>query len=603
MPPSPGTAIGSPVLNIAIFGVFVLATLVIVFQAARTNRTAADYYTGNHQIGGTQNGIALAGDYLSAAAFLGISGAVAVYGYDGASYAFGNVIGWVIALLLIAEASRNTGRFTMGDILGFRSPRRRVRVAAATSTLTISILYMIAQVAGAGALIALLLDIPNTNRLGQGAAIAAVGILMILYVLIGGMKGTTWVQIIKAGLLMVVAVVLSAWVLGRFGYDFSALLGQAAKASPAGDRLLAPGLTFAGNPLGGLDQFSSAFAGLAGPASLPHILMRFNTVSDGREVRRSVVWAVWLVGTFFIMIIVIGFGAGAVLGPQAIMSAPGATNAAIPLLAYRIGGELLLGLVAAVAFATILAVVAGLTITASASFAHDIYAGVLRRGRVDQRQEIRVARGSAIVVGLLAVAGGIVANGLNTAFLVTLVFGIAASTNLPALVFSIFWRRFNETGLLLSMWGGLTTATVLVVFSPAVSGRPTSMFPTADFAWFPLQNPGLVSVPLAFLLAVVGTFLGERAPDADRRFAEMEVRAITGAPAVDPPRTGGIPVVARAGTEPVAFEPTAFEPAALPQWTQRSRSPVSGPLGSPVSRPPGGYPPAPRWPPPGRDHR
>jgi cation/acetate symporter len=295
------------------------------------------------------------------------------------------------------------------------------------------------------------------------------------------------------------------------------------------------------------------------------------------------------------MIIVIGFGAGALLGPQAIMSAPGATNAAIPLLAYRIGGELLLGLVAAVAFATILAVVAGLTITASASFAHDIYAGVLRRGRVDQRQEIRVARAAAVAVGLLAIAGGIVANGLNTAFLVTLVFGIAASANLPALVFSIFWKRFNSTGLLLSMWGGLLSATVLVVFSPAVSGRPTSMFPEADFDWFPLQNPGLVSVPLAFLLAVLGTFLGERDPGADRRFAEMEVRAITGAPAVDGMRTRSTPAVPRAGAEPVGFEP-----APRAGWDP---GPGTGPLSGPISGAAGSRPPAPRWPPPGRDHR
>jgi cation/acetate symporter len=384
MPTPPGANVGSPLLNTAIFGVFILITLFIVFRAARSNRTAADYYTGNASIDGTQNGIALAGDYLSAAAFLGIAGGVAVYGYDGASYAFGNMVGWIIALLWVAEPSRNTGRFTMGDIVDFRPHRRQVRLAAAASTLLISILYMVAQISGAGGLIALLLGIPNTNPAGQGAAIAAVGLLMIAYVLIGGMKGTTWVQIIKAGLLIVVAVVLSAWVIGSFGYNLSDLLGAAAAANPAGDRILAPGLIYAG-PLSGLDQLSAAFAGLAGPASLPHILMRFNTVADGRQVRKSVVWAIWLVGLFFVMVIVIGFGAGALVGPQAIAAAPGATNAAIPLLAYRIGGELLLGLVAAVAFATILAVVAGLTITASASFAHDIYAGRRRGGRGGRR--------------------------------------------------------------------------------------------------------------------------------------------------------------------------------------------------------------------------
>jgi cation/acetate symporter len=547
MPTPPGATVGSPLLNIAIFGVFILITLFIVFRAARTNRTAADYYTGNAGIDGTQNGIALAGDYLSAAAFLGIAGAVAIYGFDGASYAFGNMVGWVIALLWVAEPSRNTGRFTMGDIVDFRPHRRQVRLAAATSTLLISILYMIAQISGAGGLIALLLGIPNSNPTGQGAAIAAVGLLMIAYVLIGGMKGTTWVQIIKAGLLIVVAVVLSAWVIGSFGYDLSKLLGAAAAANPAGDRILGPGVIYGGGPLSGLDQVSAAFAGLAGPASLPHILMRFNTVADGRQVRKSVVWAIWLVGLFFIMIIVIGFGAGALVGPQAIATAPGATNAAIPLLAYRIGGELLLGLVAAVAFATILAVVAGLTITASASFAHDIYAGVLRRGRVDGRQEIRVARTAAVVVGALAVIGGILANGQNTAFLVTLVFGIATAANLPSLIFSSFWKRFNATGLLWSMWGGLISSAVLVVFSPAVSGSRTAMLPALHFNWFPLNNPGIVAVPLSFGLAVLGTLLGERNRAAEIRFAEMEVRAVTGAPHL----VARAP--ARAGAEPVSW--------------------------------------------------
>jgi cation/acetate symporter len=551
MPTLPGANVGSPLLNTAIFGVFILITLFIVFRAARNNRTAADYYTGNASIDGTQNGIALAGDYLSAAAFLGIAGGVAVYGFDGASYAFGNMVGWVIALLWVAEPSRNTGRFTMGDIVDFRPHRRQVRLAAAASTLLISILYMIAQISGAGGLIALLLGIPNTNPAGQGAAIAAVGLLMIAYVLIGGMKGTTWVQIIKAGLLIVVAVVLSAWVIGSFGYDLSDLLGAAARANPAGDRILSPGLIYGSSPTSRLDQLSAAFAGLAGPASLPHILMRFNTVADGRQVRRSVVWAIWLVGLFFIMIIVIGFGAGALVGPQAIAAAPGATNSAIPLLAYRIGGELLLGLVAAVAFATILAVVAGLTITASASFAHDIYAGVLRRGRVDGRQEIRVARTAAVVVGAVAVIGGILVNGQNTAFLVTLVFGIATAANLPSLIFSAFWKRFNATGLLWSMWGGLISSIVLVVFSPAVSGSRTAMLPALHFNWFPLNNPGIVAVPLSFGLAVLGTLLGERNRAAEIRFAEMEVRAITGAPHL----AARAPVGARAGAEPVSWAP------------------------------------------------
>jgi cation/acetate symporter len=523
---------GSPVTTLAIFGGFVLLSLVVVFGAAGRNRTASDYYTAGQQFTGAANGAALTGDYLSAAAFLGVAGTVAVAGFDGVTFAIGSLIGWVVALLLLAEPMRNTGRYTMGDVLSFRTDRRRVRAAAAFSTLLVSLLYLVAQIAGAGGLIALLLGIPNSDRVGQSVVIAVAGGLMIVYVLVGGMRGTTWVQIIKAGLLVVLTLTLAVWVLGRYGFDLSALLGAAVEANPrAGDALLSPGLLYGGSPVESLDFISLSIAGLLGPASLPHILMRFYTVPDAREARRSTTWTIWLVGGFFLMVIVIGFGAGALVGPQAILGAPGASNSAAPLLAFRIGGEVLLGLVAAVAFATILAVVAGLTITASASFAHDVYATVLRGGRAEPAQEIRVARLTALVVGVLAVAGGILANGQNVAVLIGLAFGIAASANLPALLFSLYWRRFNVAGLLWSMYGGLTLSVLLVVFSPAVSGRPTSMLPDVDFAWFPLANPGLVSVPVSFLLGAVGTLVGRRELSERRWWAEMEVRAITGAAA------------------------------------------------------------------------
>ncbi|MCX6463392.1 MAG: cation acetate symporter [Pseudonocardiales bacterium] len=518
--------VGDPAVNLAVFGAVVALTLVAVVRAGRVTRTAADYYTAGPGFTGRTNGVAMAGDYLSAAAFLGVVGAVAVAGYDGVTFAIGSMIGWVIALLLLAERVRNTGRYTMGDVLGFRAADRRVRAAAAISTLTVSLMYLVAQIAGAGGLVALLLGVPGDDRGTQSVVIVVVGLLMVFYVLIGGMRGTTWVQVIKAVLLGFTALVLAVWVLGRWGFDGSRLLGAAVDAHPAGERLLEPGILYGSTGLDKIDFISLSIAGLLGPASLPHILMRFFTVPDAREARRSTVWAVWLIGTFFLLTLAMGFGATALVGPQAILAAPGASNAAAPLLAWRLGGELMLGLVAAVAFATILAVVAGLTITASASFAHDVYAQVLRRGqRVDARQEIRVARATALVVGVVATVGGLAVNGQNVAVLIGLAFAVAASANLPALLLTLYWPRFTVRGLQWSMYGGMLTAVVLVVFSPAVSGRPDAVLPDVDFAWFPLANPGIVSVPVSFALAVAGSLL-PGAVAGRAAWAETEVRSL-----------------------------------------------------------------------------
>jgi cation/acetate symporter len=557
--------VGNPAVNIAVFGAFVLLTLVVVFRAGRGNKTASDYYTGGRGFTGGQNGVALAGDYLSAAAFLGIAGAVAVFGYDGLLYAIGSFVAWLVALLLVAEWLRNTGRYTMGDVLSFRLRRRPVRSAAATSTLIISVFYLIAQIAGAGGLIALLLGIPNSNRLAQSVVIALVGALMIVYVLVGGMRGTTWVQILKANLLIVTGMVLAAWLLGRYAFNFSDLLGEAVDNSPqAGASLLAPGLQYGRTELAKIDFISLSLAAVLGPASLPHILMRFYTVPTAQEARRSVVWAIWLIGGFFLCVLVIGYGASALVGAETILASPGASNSAAPLLAYRLGGELLLGIVAAVAFATILAVVAGLTIAASASFAHDVYANVIKRGVAEPAEEVRVARLTAVVVGLLAIGGGILANGQNVAVLVALAFAVAASANMAALVYSLFWKRFNTTGALYSMYGGMGAALFLVIVSPAVSGSPTSMIPGADFALFPLANPGIVSIPLSFLLGVIGTYLGPRDEDDDRRFAEMEVRALTGAGAE------GRPAVVERPAAPRPQHANAFG-AAAPRPSPRPR--------------------------------
>jgi len=525
----------SPALNISIFAVFVVITLVIVFRASRSSKTAVDYYAAGHSFTGAQNGIAISGDYLSAASFLGIAGAIAVNGYDGFLYSIGFLVAWLIALLLVAELLRNTGKYTMGDVLSFRMRQRPVRAAASVSTLVVSIFYLLAQMAGAGGLVALLLGIEA--KAGQALVIVVVGVIMILYVIIGGMRGTTWVQIIKATLLIVGAFVMTVWVLGKYGFNLSSLLGDAvAKFGEGGDKLLNAGSQYGKTGTTQLDFVSLALALVLGTAGLPHILMRFYTVPSAKEARKSVTWAIWLIGIFYLFTLVLGYGAGALVGAEAINAAPGKTNSAAPLLAYALGGTVLLGIIAAVAFATILAVVAGLTITASASFAHDIYANVIKKGAVDDKaQEVKVARITALVIGAVAIVGGIVANGQNIAFLVALAFAIAASANLPTILYSLFWKRFNTSGAVWSIYGGLTVCLVLIVFSPAVSGKPIdpatgkspSMLQNVDFHWFPLDNPGIVSIPVAFLLGYLGTVLSKERNDA--KYAEMEVRSLTGA--------------------------------------------------------------------------
>jgi cation/acetate symporter len=529
------TEIGNPTVNIAIFAVFVVATLAIVIRASRNNRTAADYYAGGRSFTGPQNGVAIAGDYLSAASFLGIAGAIAINGYDGFLYSIGFLVAWLVALLLVAELLRNTGRFTMADVLSFRLKQRPVRMAAALSTLVVSFFYLLAQMAGAGGLVALLLGI--SGRAGQSVVIAIVGLLMITYVLVGGMKGTTWVQIVKAVLLIIGAGLMTLWVLAKYSFNLSSLLGAAVDRSPAGDKLLEPGLQYGMTGISKLDFISLALALVLGTAGLPHVLMRFYTVPSSQEARRSVTWAIYIIGVFYLFTLVLGYGAGALVGPDAIKAAPGKANSAAPLLAYELGGELLLGLISAVAFATILAVVAGLTITASASFAHDVYAQVIKKGEINPDGEVRVARITVLVIGVIAILGGIFANGQNIAFLVALAFAVAASANLPTILYSLFWRRFNTRGALWSIYGGLASAIILIAFSPVVSGKvdaktgaSLSMITdtSIDFHWFPLDNPGIVSIPLAFVLGWLGTVTSKEGTNIDK-FAEMEVRSLTGA--------------------------------------------------------------------------
>src|SRR5690625_2395220 len=345
------TEVGNPWANIGIFLVFVAITLYAVLRASRKTKTATDFYAGGRSFTGTQNGTAIAGDYLSAASFLGIVGAIAIYGYDGFLYSIGFLVAWLTALLLVAEMLRNTGKFTMADVLSFRLRQRPVRIAAATSTLAVSIFYLLAQMAGAGALVSLLLGIDS--QIGQSLVIAIVGLLMIFYVFIGGMKGTTWVQILKATLLLIGVGIMSIWLLTLFGFNFSAMLGDAVEVvgNPA---FLEPGLQYGADTMSKIDFISLGLALVLGTAGLPHVLMRFYTVPTAKEARKSVVWAIFLIGGFYLCTLVLGFGAAAIVGPETISNAPGGQNSAAPLLAYELGGTILLGIIAAVAFATIL---------------------------------------------------------------------------------------------------------------------------------------------------------------------------------------------------------------------------------------------------------
>jgi cation/acetate symporter len=375
-----------------------------------------------------------------------------------------------------------------------------------------------------------------TGNVGQSLTIAVVGVLMIVYVLVGGMKGTTWVQIIKAVLLIAGAALMTFWVLSKFGMSLSNVMGAAADNSALGDKLLAPGAKYGLSTLTKVDFISLSMALVLGTAGLPHVLMRFYTVPTSKEARKSVVWAISLIGLFYLFSLVLGFGAAALVGADVIKAAPGGANSAAPLLAYELGGTLLLGFISAVAFATILAVVAGLTITASASFAHDVYANVIKRGKVSTDQEVRVARIAAVAIGLVAIVGGILAKDQNIAFLVALAFAVAASANLPTILYSLFWKRFTTRGALWSIYGGLITSVTLIIFSPVVSGKPVveatgkspSMLQGVDFSWFPLDNPGLVSIPLAFLLGWLGSITDPNKADT-MKYAEMEVRSLTGA--------------------------------------------------------------------------
>src|SRR5271168_1526925 len=524
-------------IPLVMFLVFIAITLGITYWASKRSTGASAYFAAGRRITGWQNGIAVAGDYMSAASFLGIAGIIAFQGYDGFMFSVGWLVAYLTVLLVIAEPLRNAGKYTMADVLAYRMKPRPVRAMAALSTITVSTFYMIAQMVGAGALVALLL---KGSGIGYNQAVIGVGLLMIVYVVFGGMLATTWVQIIKAILLMAGTLLLSILVMAHFHFRFSEFFGAIGhvsyhdKGQEVVKDFLQPGLRYK-PPYGPLDLISLGLALIFGTAGLPHILVRFYTVPDAKTARHSVVWAMVLIGSFYIMTTFLGFGAATIVGPDFIKT-HGGTNMSAPLLANALAGSIFFAFISAIAFATILAVVAGLTISATTSFSHDFWTNVIHNG-VERKpgEEVLVARISAFVVGTVAIAIAIVLGPTaNVAFLVALAFAVAASANLPVILFSIFWKRFNTAGAVAGLATGLLASIVLIFIGPSImtvdapTVAPAARHVIQHAPIFPLENPGILSIPLGFLGAIFGTLLSKRDPAGEEKFAELQVRANTG---------------------------------------------------------------------------
>jgi cation/acetate symporter len=507
-------------LPLVIFGIVLAITLGITYWASHRTRTATDFWAAGRGISPVQNGFAIAGDFMSAAAFLGVSGLMFLYGFDGFITGVAALVSFIPVLLLLAERMRNAGRYTMADLLTFRLRERPARTAAAIGTLFVAAFYLVAQMIAAGALIEALAGLSFT------VAVVITGAAMLVYVVFGGMLATTWVQIIKAVLLLACVIVLGVWVLGRFDFNPSQLMARAADRSGEGDAYLGPGLFFV-KPL---DSISTGLAFALGTAGLPHILMRFYTVPNARAARASVGWAVLLIGIFYVFVSLVGFGSRALLGPSGEKLAGEGGNLIAPYTAEFLGGgagsaggDIFFAVISAVAFATILAVVAGLVISASGAVAHDFFNNILWRGEMEERGEIAIARIAAGAIGLVAILLALLAGkDFNIQFLVGLAFSVAASANFPALLLSVVWRRVNTTGALAGVAFGLITSVTLIILSPTVWPGPDS-----EGSPFPLSNPAIVSIPVGFLACVLGTLLShERA--AERRFDELRVRSETG---------------------------------------------------------------------------
>jgi cation/acetate symporter len=500
-----------------LFLIIVALTLIVTYIASKRTKTTSDFYTAGSSLTGWQNGLAIAGDYMSAASFLGIAGMIALSGFDGFFYSIGFLVAYLVVLYIVAEPLRNLGKFTVADMIAARFKEKNVRGVAALNTITISTFYMIAQLVGAGALIKLLLGLDYIY------SVLIVGVLMTVYVVFGGMMATSWVQIIKALLLMAGTILISFMVFAKFDFSVMKMFDHLKTATPLGTGFLNPGNKFK-DPL---DTISLNLALVLGTAGLPHILTRFFTVKDAVTARKSVVFATWIIGIFYVMTIFLGFGSAAFVGYDKIVAANAAGNMAAPLLAQALGGDFLFALISAVAFATILAVVAGLVLSAASAFAHDFYSQILRHGKATEKEQVVAARWASIGVSALSIILALFAQKMNVAFLVALAFAVAASANLPIILFTIFWKRFNTTGAVTGMVVGLLSALVLVAIGPNVWSPEAGKAILVGQPLFPLGNPGIVSIPLGFIGAYLGTVLSSKKVD-EKKFDEILVKANTG---------------------------------------------------------------------------
>lgn len=491
---------------VGFFVVFIMATLSITYFAARKTNSASEFFAAGGNVTAWQNGFALAGDYMSAASFLGIAGMVALSGFDGLIYSIGFLVGWPVVLFFLAEPLRNLGKFTFADVVALRFRAVPIRISAAVSGLSVIAFYLIAQMVGAGSLIQLIFGIPYE------VSVMIVGVVMILYVLFGGMIATTWVQIIKAVLLLGGATLLAILVLFKIGGSPFDLFSMAVEKYPEPNPLIAAKLVE--KPL---DLISLGVALIFGTAGLPHILMRFYTVKNSKAARLSVFYATGLIGWFYLVTFVLGFGACVLVGRDIVTQVDKGGNMAAIALSYVLGGSPLMGFISAVAFATILAVVAGLTLSGAAAVSHDLWVHVIRSGKSDENEQMKVARVATLSLGIIAMILGITFHGQNVAFMVGLAFAIAASGNFPVLVMAIFMRRFTTAGAVSSMWIGTLSCLVLIWFSPTVQ---IDILKNTE-ALFPWKNPAFVSVPLSFLVGIVVSHLTYH-PDNDEKYRKLE---------------------------------------------------------------------------------
>jgi cation/acetate symporter len=495
---------------VSFFFAFIGSTLALTYWAAKRTKTAKEFYAAGRSITGFQNGLALAGDYMSAASFLGIAGLVATKGYDGLIYSVGFLVGWPICMFLIAEPLRNLGKFTFADVVAYRLNPRPIRTAAALGSILTVLIYLTAQMVGAGKLVQLLFAELHLKYIH---AVIGVGILMMVYVLFGGMKATTWVQIIKAVLLIGGATVLVIMILWKFNFNPSNLFGQVS------EEMMKPGKK---SPM---DRISLGLALMFGTAGLPHILMRFYTVPDAKEARKSVFYATGWIGYFYILTFTIGFGAAVLVDMKAVN-----LNMAAPELAKVLGGDAFFGFLSAVAFATILAVVAGLALAGASALSHDLYVGVIKRGVATEKEQVMVARIGTVTLGVLAVLLGIVFENQNVAYMVGLAFAVAASANFPALLLSVVWRKYTTWGAVASTVVGLVLSIGLIILGPDVWGQVIAAAPKGSPAnppIFPLSNPAVVSIPAAFIAGIIVSLLTPD-PVAQAKFEDEKLRTYAG---------------------------------------------------------------------------